>query len=58
MSMLSADVLYCCDCVFWCGRCTEPTMKGRRSVNRIASSEACDQFKGGSQKKQGSEAQA
>ena len=32
-------------CVFWCGRCTEPTMKGRKSVNRIASGEICSAFK-------------
>ena len=42
---LSAKVLYCMDCVFWCGRCAEPTMQGKRSINRIALSEACEKFK-------------
>lgn len=41
----SNQVFYCMDCVSWCGRCSEPTMKGKKSVNRIASSEACSAFK-------------
>ena len=50
-SRRTSAVFYCMDCVFWCGRCTEPIMRGKRSVNRIALSEACDQFKGSSPKK-------
>ncbi len=37
-------------------RCSEPVVRGKRSVNRVVSSEACERFKN-SAKKQGSEAQ-
>ncbi len=39
------QVLYCMDCSFWCGRCVEPSMQGKRSVGRVASSDACEKFK-------------
>jgi hypothetical protein len=42
---LSPRGVYCVDCVFWCGRCTEPTLQGRKSVNRVASSDACERLK-------------
>ena len=42
---LSAQVLYCYNCFFWVGRCSEPTLPFNQSVNRIASSEACIKFK-------------
>ncbi len=34
----------CMDCVFWCGMCVESSLQGRRAINRIASSEACEKF--------------
>jgi hypothetical protein len=46
MPSLSAQVFYCMDCVFWCGRCTEPSMQGKKAVGRIALSEACSKFRG------------
>jgi hypothetical protein len=47
-----SKVFLCMDCVFWCGRCSEPTLKGKKSINQLASSYACPQFqpRGGSQK--------
>lgn len=42
---LSAQISYCMDCSFWCGRCAEPTLPFKQRVNRIASSEACGKFK-------------
>jgi hypothetical protein len=44
MPLLSAQVFYCMDCVFWCGRCTEPSMQGKKAIGRIASSEACEKI--------------
>jgi hypothetical protein len=47
MTPLSAQVLFCMDCVFWCGRCVEPTLAHTKmAVNKIASSEACSKFRG------------
>ncbi len=43
--MTALEVLYCLDCVFWCGRCTEQSLVGRKSVGRIASSEVCSSFR-------------
>ena len=39
------ESLCCFDCTFWCGRCTEPTLEGRKTVNRIATSDACSAIK-------------
>jgi hypothetical protein len=43
-AMAAVPVLSCTDCVFWCGRCKEPTTKGKASINRLASSMACERF--------------
>lgn len=42
---LSPQGVYCMDCFFWCGRCTEPYMTGKKSINRTASSGACPSFR-------------
>ena len=46
----SSNIFLCMDCVFWCGRCSEPTLKGKKSINQLASSCACSKFqpRGGS----------
>jgi hypothetical protein len=41
-----SEAFRCVDCVFWCGRCTEPTMHGKNAINRIALSSACENFVG------------
>ena len=38
------EIFVCSDCVFWCGRCIEPTLVGKKSINKVASSPACDKF--------------
>ena len=43
-AMAAVPVLSCTDCVFWCGQCKEPTTKGKASINRLASSMACERF--------------
>jgi hypothetical protein len=44
-------VLICGDCVFWCGSCSEASLKSKKSINQLASSDACSKFqpRGGSQ---------
>jgi hypothetical protein len=46
----AVEKLRCMDCVFWCGRCSEPALNGRKSINQLASSSACSKFqlRGGS----------
>ena len=46
----AAEELRCMDCAFWCGRCSEPSLKGKKSINQLASSRACSNFhsRGGS----------
>jgi hypothetical protein len=44
IAMPTVLVLSCNDCVFWCGRCKEPTTKGKASINRLASSMAYERF--------------
>jgi hypothetical protein len=43
-AMATLKVFFYSDCVFWCGRCTEPTLMGKKSVNQPASSPACDKI--------------
>lgn len=47
------QVYHCLDCSFWCGRCSEPSMAGKRSVNRLASSDACSVFSRRGAKREG-----
>src|SRR5208283_3005008 len=35
---LESNVSLCMGCVFWCGRCSELTLKGKKSINQLASS--------------------
>jgi hypothetical protein len=50
LSSHAAEELLCMDCTFWCGRCSEPALKGKKSINQLASSCACSNFqpRGGS----------
>ena len=47
----------CMDCHFWCGRCSEPTLNGKKSINCLASSDACFKFAPRGQPKKAQEAQ-
>jgi hypothetical protein len=40
----AASSAFCIDCFYWRGRCAEPTLEGRKSINRLALSEACAKF--------------
>ena len=43
-TLMMVQVFFCSDCIFWCGRCSEPSLRGKKSLNLLASSNACDKF--------------
>ena len=43
-TLVELEVLICSDCVFWCERCSEPLLAGKKSLNQLASSTVCDKF--------------
>ena len=51
-SFSNIEVFVCADCVFWCGRCSESSLTGKKSINQLASSYGCSkgQPRGGSHK--------
>jgi hypothetical protein len=44
LATLCSEVFLCSDCSFWCGRCSESAVKGKKSLYRLASSFVCERF--------------